>query len=235
MSEKIKVENLHLYYGEKEALKGIDLSVKENMIMSFIGPSGCGKSTFLRCLNRMNDLIPTCRIEGKVYYGGEDIYADKYDVARLRKNVGMVFQKPNPFPFSIFDNIAYGPRTHGIKNKVKLREIVEKSSALGLSGGQMQRLCIARALSVEPDVLLLDEPTSALDPISTEKIEELLLKLKKDYTIVIVTHNMQQALRISDMTAFFLLGNMIECDDTTKMFSSPTDKRTEDYITGRFG
>ena len=251
MSEKIKVENLHLYYGEKEALKGIDLSVKENMIMSFIGPSGCGKSTFLRCLNRMNDLIPTCRIEGKVYYGGEDIYADKYDVARLRKNVGMVFQKPNPFPFSIFDNIAYGPRTHGIKNKVKLREIVEKSlceaglfdevkdrlnsSALGLSGGQMQRLCSARALSVEPDVLLLDEPTSALDPISTEKIEELLLKLKKDYTIVIVTHNMQQALRISDMTAFFLLGNMIECDDTTKMFSSPTDKRTEDYITGRFG
>lgn len=251
MSEKIKVENLHLYYGEKEALKGIDLSVKENMIMSFIGPSGCGKSTFLRCLNRMNDLIPTCRIEGKVYYGGEDIYADKYDVARLRKNVGMVFQKPNPFPFSIFDNIAYGPRTHGIKNKVKLREIVEKSlceaglfdevkdrlnsSALGLSGGQMQRLCIARALSVEPDVLLLDEPTSALDPISTERIEELLLKLKKDYTIVIVTHNMQQAVRISDNTAFFLLGELIEYGNTEQIFSQPGNKKTEDYITGRFG
>lgn len=251
MENKIKAEDLHLYYGEKEALKGIDIEIREKEIMSLIGPSGCGKSTFLRCLNRMNDLVPGCTIKGKVYYNGEDIYSPLSDTVKLRKNVGMVFQKPNPFPFSIFENIAYGPRTHGIKNKIRLKEIVEKalveaglwnevkdglnSSALSLSGGQMQRLCIARALAVEPDVLLLDEPTSALDPISTEKIEELLLKLKKDYTIVIVTHNMQQALRISDRTAFFLLGDMVECSDTTTMFSNPRDKRTEDYITGRFG
>ena len=251
MSEKMKTENLHLFYGEKEALKGIDISIVEKQIVSLIGPSGCGKSTFLRCLNRMNDLIKDCRIEGKIYYNGLDIYAPSSDTARLRKNVGMVFQKPNPFPFSIFENTAYGPKTHGMRNKVKLQETVEKalseaglwnevkdrlnSSAMGLSGGQMQRLCIARALAVEPDVLLLDEPTSALDPISTEKIEELLLTLKDRYTIVIVTHNMQQALRISDMTAFFLLGEMVEYGETTKMFYSPQDKRTEDYITGRFG
>ena len=249
MSEKMKAEDLHLYYGEKEALKGINISIDEKKIVSLIGPSGCGKSTFLRCLNRMNDLIKDCRIEGKIYYNNEDIYAPGCDTAQLRKNVGMVFQKPNPFPFSIFENIAYGPKTHGLKNKVKLQEKVEKalteaglwdevkdrlnSSAMGLSGGQMQRLCIARALAVEPDVLLLDEPTSALDPISTEKIEELLLKDR--YTIVIVTHNMQQALRISDMTAFFLLGEMVEYGETTKMFYTPHDKRTEDYITGRFG
>lgn len=251
MSEKMKTENLHLFYGEKEALKGIDISIGEKQIVSLIGPSGCGKSTFLRCLNRMNDLIKDCRIEGKIYYNGLDIYAPSSDTATLRKNVGMVFQKPNSFPFSIFENIAYGPKTHGLRNKVKLQETVEKalseaglwdevkdrlnSSAMGLSGGQMQRLCIARALAVEPDVLLLDEPTSALDPISTEKIEELLLTLKDRYTIVIVTHNMQQALRISDMTAFFLLGEMVEYGETTKMFYSPQDKRTEDYITGRFG
>lgn len=251
MSEKMKAEDLHLYYGEKEALKGINISIDEKKIVSLIGPSGCGKSTFLRCLNRMNDLIKDCRIEGKIYYNNEDIYAPGCDTAQLRKNVGMVFQKPNPFPFSIFENIAYGPNTHGLKNKVKLQEKVEKalteaglwdevkdrlnSSAMGLSGGQMQRLCIARALAVEPDVLLLDEPTSALDPISTEKIEELLLTLKDRYTIVIVTHNMQQALRISDMTAFFLLGEMVEYGETTKMFYTPHDKRTEDYITGRFG
>ncbi|MGN1163608.1 MAG: phosphate ABC transporter ATP-binding protein PstB [Candidatus Ornithospirochaeta sp.] len=251
MSEKIRTEGLHLYYGAKEALKGIDMVIEEKKIVSLIGPSGCGKSTFLRCLNRMNDLIEGCRIEGKVYYNGDDIYGPDSDTTVLRKNVGMVFQKPNPFPFSIFENVAYGPRTHGLKNKVKLSERVEaalaeaglwdevkdrlNSSALSLSGGQMQRLCIARALAVEPDVLLLDEPTSALDPISTEKIEELLLRLKNEYTIVIVTHNMQQALRISDMTAFFLLGDLIEYSDTTKMFSVPRDKRTEDYITGRFG
>ena len=251
MSEKMKAEDLHLYYGEKEALKGINISIDEKKIVSLIGPSGCGKSTFLRCLNRMNDLIKDCRIEGKIYYNNEDIYAPGCDTAQLRKNVGMVFQKPNPFPFSIFENIAYDPKTHGLKNKVKLQEKVEKalteaglwdevkdrlnSSAMGLSGGQMQRLCIARALAVEPDVLLLDEPTSALDPISTEKIEELLLTLKDRYTIVIVTHNMQQALRISDMTAFFLLGEMVEYGETTKMFYTPHDKRTEDYITGRFG
>ena len=251
MSEKMKAEDLHLYYGEKEALKGINISIDEKKIVSLIGPSGCGKSTFLRCLNRMNDLIKDCRIEGKIYYNNEDIYAPGCDTAQLRKNVGMVFQKPNQFPFSIFENIAYGPKTHGLKNKVKLQEKVEKalteaglwdevkdrlnSSAMGLSGGQMQRLCIARALAVEPDVLLLDEPTSALDPISTEKIEELLLTLKDRYTIVIVTHNMQQALRISDMTAFFLLGEMVEYGETTKMFYTPHDKRTEDYITGRFG
>ena len=251
MSEKMKAEDLHLYYGEKEALKGINISIDEKKIVSLIGPSGCGKSTFLRCLNRMNDLIKDCRIEGKIYYNNEDIYAPGCDTAQLRKNVGMVFRKPNPFPFSIFENIAYGTKTHGLKNKVKLQEKVEKalteaglwdevkdrlnSSAMGLSGGQMQRLCIARALAVEPDVLLLDEPTSALDPISTEKIEELLLTLKDRYTIVIVTHNMQQALRISDMTAFFLLGEMVEYGETTKMFYTPHDKRTEDYITGRFG
>ena len=235
MSEKMKAEDLHLYYGEKEALKGINISIDEKKIVSLIGPSGCGKSTFLRCLNRMNDLIKDCRIEGKIYYNNEDIYAPGCDTAQLRKNVGMVFQKPNPFPFSIFENIAYGPKTHGLKNKVKLQEKVEKalteaglwdevkdrlnSSAMGLSGGQMQRLCIARALA----------------PISTEKIEELLLTLKDRYTIVIVTHNMQQALRISDMTAFFLLGEMVEYGETTKMFYTPHDKRTEDYITGRFG
>lgn len=251
MSEKIKSEDLHLYYGEKEALKGINISIEEKNIVSLIGPSGCGKSTFLRCLNRMNDLIKGVRIEGEVLYNGEDIYSPSTDTALLRKNVGMVFQKPNPFPFSIFENIAYGPKTHGLKNKVKLQEKVEKalyeaglwdevkdrlnSSAMGLSGGQMQRLCIARALAVEPDVLLLDEPTSALDPISTERIEELLLGLKEHYTIVIVTHNMQQALRISDKTAFFLLGDLVEYSNTTQLFSSPRDKRTEDYITGRFG
>ena len=247
----LTIRDLCLWYGQTQALKSVSMDIPDKSITAFIGPSGCGKSTFLKTLNRMNDLVDGVRITGEVKYHDADIYAPAVNVTALRKSIGMVFQKPNPFPFSIFDNIAYGPRTHGIKNKVKLREIVEKSlceaglfdevkdrlnsSALGLSGGQMQRLCIARALSVEPDVLLLDEPTSALDPISTEKIEELLLKLKKDYTIVIVTHNMQQALRISDMTAFFLLGLMIECDDTTKMFSSPTDKRTEDYITGRFG
>lgn len=251
MSKKIKSEDLHLYYGEKEALKGINISIEEKNIVSLIGPSGCGKSTFLRCLNRMNDLIKGVRIEGEVLYNGEDIYSPSTDTALLRKNVGMVFQKPNPFPFSIFENIAYGPKTHGLKNKVKLQEKVEKalyeaglwdevkdrlnSSAMGLSGGQMQRLCIARALAVEPDVLLLDEPTSALDPISTERIEELLLGLKEHYTIVIVTHNMQQALRISDKTAFFLLGDLVEYSNTTQLFSSPRDKRTEDYITGRFG
>ena len=251
MIEKIRTEALHLYYGEKEALKGIDMVIGEKQIVSLIGPSGCGKSTFLRCLNRMNDLIEGCRIQGNVYYKGKDIYGPDFDTTALRKDVGMVFQKPNPFPFSIFENVAYGPRTHGLKNKVKLSERVEaalteaglwdevkdrlNSSALSLSGGQMQRLCIARALAVEPDVLLLDEPPSALDPISTEKIEELLLRLKDQYTIVIVTHNMQQALRISDMTAFFLLGDLVEYSDTTKMFSVPRDKRTEDYITGRFG
>ncbi len=251
MSDIFTVEDLHLYYGAAEALKGINITIPEKSIVSLIGPSGCGKSTFLRCLNRMNDLIPSCRIEGKVLYNGMDIYERSVDVPLLRKEVGMVFQKPNPFPFSIYDNIAYGPRTHGIRNKVKLDEIVESSltaaglfdevkdrlnkSAMGLSGGQQQRLCIARAIAVDPTVLLMDEPTSALDPISTQRIEDLALELKKKYTIVIVTHNMQQALRISDYTAFFLLGDLIEYSETTKMFSSPENKKTEDYITGRFG
>ncbi len=251
MSDIFTVEDLHLYYGETEALKGVNIAIPEKSIVSLIGPSGCGKSTFLRCLNRMNDLIPSCRVEGRVLYRGEDIYDKSVDVPLLRKEVGMVFQKPNPFPFSIYDNIAYGPRTHGIRNRVKLDEIVESSltaaglfdevkdrlqkSAMGLSGGQQQRLCIARAIAVDPAVLLMDEPTSALDPISTQRIEDLALELRKKYTIVIVTHNMQQALRISDYTAFFLLGELIEYSDTTIMFSTPENRKTEDYITGRFG
>jgi len=248
--EKIKVKDLDLYYRDFKALKNINLQIAEKEITAFIGPSGCGKSTLLKTLNRMNDLVEGCRIEGQVLLDGEDIYG-KIDVNDLRKKVGMVFQKPNPFPMSIYDNIAYGPRTHGIKSKAKLDEIVEKSlrdvaiwdevkdrlkkSALGLSGGQQQRLCIARALAVEPEVILMDEPTSALDPISTSKIEDLAMELKKDYTIIMVTHNMQQAARISDKTAFFLLGEMVEFDETEKLFSMPSDKRTEDYITGRFG
>lgn len=251
MSDIFTVEDLHLYYGETEALKGVNIAIPEKTIVSLIGPSGCGKSTFLRCLNRMNDLIPSCRVEGRILYKGNDIYDKSVDVPLLRKEVGMVFQKPNPFPFSIYDNIAYGPRTHGIRNRVKLDEIVESSltaaglfdevkdrlekSAMGLSGGQQQRLCIARAIAVDPAVLLMDEPTSALDPISTQRIEDLALELRKKYTIVIVTHNMQQALRISDYTAFFLLGELIEYSDTTKMFSTPENRKTEDYITGRFG
>jgi phosphate transport system ATP-binding protein len=248
--EKINVTNLDLYYGDFQALKDVSLNLDEKIITSFIGPSGCGKSTFLKTLNRMNDLIDGCRIYGQILLDGENIYKN-IDINSLRKRVGMVFQKPNPFPMSIYDNIAYGPRTHGIKSKVVLDEIVEKSltsaaiweeakdrlkqSALGLSGGQQQRLCIARALAVEPEVLLMDEPTSALDPISTSKIEDLVLELKKHYTIIIVTHNMQQATRISDKTAFFLLGEVIEFDTTQNLFSMPKDKRTEDYITGRFG
>ncbi len=257
-----KVENLNLYFNDYHALKDINVSIPKKEIVSIIGPSGCGKSTFLRCLNRMNDLVEGCKITGKILYqpqdGGKDGSVDegsdiyhKYDVNTLRKKVGMVFQKANPFPMSIYDNIAYGPRTHGITKKSELDEIVEsslrdaaiwdetkdrlKKSALGMSGGQQQRLCIARALAVKPDVLLMDEPTSALDPISTSKIEDLALKLKDKYTIVIVTHNMQQAARISDKTAFFLMGDLIEIDDTKKLFSKPGDKRTEDYITGRFG
>ena len=248
--DKFKIENLDLYYGNFKALKAINMDIPEKEITAFIGPSGCGKSTLLKSLNRMNDLVEGCKITGKVTLDGEDIYGDM-DVNLLRKRVGMVFQKPNPFPMSIYDNIAYGPRTHGIRSKVKLDEIVEKSlrgaaiwdevkdrlkkSALGMSGGQQQRLCIARALAVEPEVLLMDEPTSALDPISTSKIEDLAVELKKDYTIIIVTHNMQQAARISDRTAFFLLGEMVEFNETEKLFSMPEDKRTEDYITGRFG
>ncbi len=248
--EKIQIENLNLYYGSFQALKNINFSVPEKEITALIGPSGCGKSTLLKTLNRMNDLVEGCRIEGSVTLDGEDIYG-KMDVNLLRKRVGMVFQKPNPFPMSVYDNIAYGPRTHGIRNKAKLDDIVERSllgaaiwdevkdrlkkSALGLSGGQQQRLCIARALAVEPEILLMDEPTSALDPISTAKIEELAMELKTKYTIVIVTHNMQQAVRISDKTAFFLLGEMIEFGDTERLFSQPREKRTEDYITGRFG
>ena len=251
MNNIFKVNDLHLYYSETEALKGINIEIPEYSIVSLIGPSGCGKSTFLRCLNRMNDLIPSCHITGEILFRNKNIYDKDVDVPFLRKEVGMVFQKPNPFPFSIYDNIAYGPRTHGIKNKVKLDEIVESSltaaglfdevkdrlnkSAFGLSGGQQQRLCIARAIAVNPSVLLMDEPTSALDPISTQRIEDLALELKKKYTIVIVTHNMQQALRISDKTAFFLLGNLIEYSDTTELFSVPKNKKTEDYITGRFG
>mgnify|MGYP004645439597 CR=1 FL=1 len=247
---KFDIQNAELYYSGFKALKGINLQIPENKITSFIGPSGCGKSTLLKSLNRMNDLIEGCRITGKFLLDGEDIYG-KMDVNLLRKRVGMVFQKPNPFPMSVYDNIAFGPRTHGVHSKVKLDDIVEKSlrdaaiwdelkdrlkkSALGLSGGQQQRLCIARALAVEPDVLLMDEPTSALDPISTSKIEDLAIELKKCYTIVMVTHNMQQAARISDKTAFFLLGEVVEYDDTEKLFSAPRDKRTEDYITGRFG
>jgi len=248
--DKFQIKDLNLYYGDFHALKGISLSLKRNKITSFIGPSGCGKSTLLKTLNRMNDLVEGCRITGKILLDGEDIYGDM-DVNRLRKRVGMVFQKPNPFPMSVYDNIAYGPRTHGIRSKVKLDEIVEwalrsaaiwdevkdrlRESALGLSGGQQQRLCIARALAVQPEVLIMDEPTSALDPISTAKIEELVVELKKDYTIIIVTHNMQQAVRISDYTAFLLLGEVIEYGPTAELFSVPKDRRTEDYITGRFG
>ncbi len=248
---KISSRDLHLYYGENHALKGINLDILEKRITAFIGPSGCGKSTFLKTLNRMNDLVPGVKITGQVLLDGEDVYSPKVDVTLLRKKVGMVFQKPNPFPMSIYDNIAYGPRIHGIKSKHKLDEIVERSlqgaalwdevkdrlkkSALGLSGGQQQRLCIARALAVEPDVLLMDEPTSALDPISTMKIEELMSELKETYTVAIVTHNMQQATRISDYTAFFLVGEMIEYGKTEDLFSMPKQKKTEDYITGRFG
>ena len=248
--DKIKVENLDLYYGNFQALKNINLGMQQNEITAFIGPSGCGKSTLLKSLNRMNDLIEGCKITGQVTLDGEDIYGNM-DINLLRKRVGMVFQKPNPFPMSIYDNIAFGPRTHGIKAKAKLDDIVERSlrdaaiwdeakdrlkkSALGMSGGQQQRLCIARALSVQPEVLLMDEPTSALDPISTAKIEDLAIELKKQYTIILVTHNMQQAVRISDKTAFFLLGEMVEFAPTDEMFSMPKDKRTEDYITGRFG
>ncbi|MCD7755989.1 MAG: phosphate ABC transporter ATP-binding protein PstB [Firmicutes bacterium] len=251
MNSVISAKDMCLWYGDFQALKNICLEVPEHSITALIGPSGCGKSTFLKCLNRMNDLIPGVKIGGQILYRGEDIYGKGVDVNQLRKNVGMVFQKPNPFPMSVYDNIAYGPRTHGIRNRAKLNEIVEKSlrgaaiwdevkdrlkkSALGLSGGQQQRLCIARALAVEPDILLMDEPTSALDPISTGKIEELTLELKKDYTIIIVTHNMQQALRISDNTAFFLLGELVEWGTTDSVFSTPTDPRTENYITGRFG
>ena len=250
MAEKFVVENLNLHYGDFHALKDINLSMNENEITAFIGPSGCGKSTFLKTLNRMNDLVAGCKIDGSIKLDGEDIYGDM-DVNILRKRVGMVFQKPNPFPMSIYDNIAFGPRTHGIKNKAKLDDIVEKSlrdaaiwdevkdrlkkSALGMSGGQQQRLCIARALAVKPEVILMDEPTSALDPISTSKIEDLVLELKKDYTIIMVTHNMQQATRVSDRTVFFLLGEIIESGKTEDIFSVPKDKRTEDYITGRFG
>ena len=252
MSEQAKfsVKGLDLYYGDFHALKDVNLDINAKEITAFIGPSGCGKSTFLKTLNRMNDLVEGCKITGDVRLDGENIYSGM-DVSQLRKRVGMVFQKPNPFPMSIYDNIAYGPRTHGIHNKAKLNEIVETSlrqaaiwdevkdrlnkSALGMSGGQQQRLCIARALAVEPEVLLMDEPTSALDPISTSKIEDLVIELKKDYTIIMVTHNMQQATRVSDKTVFFLLGEIIESGDTEKLFSVPTDKRTEDYITGRFG
>ena len=249
--DKIVIEHLNLWYGSFQALKDINLRLPANEITAFIGPSGCGKSTLLKSLNRMNDLVEGCRIEGTVTLDGEDIFSRKMDVNLLRKRVGMVFQKPNPFPMSIYDNVAYGPRTHGVRSRVKLDEIVEKSlrgaaiwdevkdrlkkSALGMSGGQQQRLCIARALAVEPEVLLMDEPTSALDPISTSRIEELAMELKKDYTIVMVTHNMQQAARISDKTAFFLLGDMVEFGPTEKIFSMPQDRRTEDYLTGRFG
>lgn len=248
---KIDVSNMDLYYGDFHALKNINLSIDANEVTAFIGPSGCGKSTLLKSINRMNDLVPGCRITGEMLLDGENIYGGKMDVNGLRKRVGMVFQEPNPFPMSIYDNIAYGPRTHGVRSKAKLDDIVEQSlrqaaiwdevkdrlkkSALGMSGGQQQRLCIARALAVQPEVLLMDEPTSALDPISTSKIEDLAVELKKDYTIVMVTHNMQQAARISDKTAFFLLGEVVEYGETEQIFSMPKDKRTEDYITGRFG
>lgn len=247
---KFEISNLDLFYGDFKALKNINLNITEGDITAFIGPSGCGKSTLLKSLNRMNDLVEDCRITGKVLLDGEDIYGSM-DLNHLRKRVGMVFQKPNPFPMSIYDNVAYGPRTHGIRSKVKLDEIVEKAlrdaaiwdevkdrlkkNALGMSGGQQQRLCIARALAVQPEVLLMDEPTPALDPISTSRIEELAVELKKEYTIIMVTHNMQQAARISDKTAFFLLGEVVEYGDTEQIFSMPKDKRTEDYITGRFG
>ena len=251
MSDIISVKDLCLWYGQHQALKDVSIEIPEKSITALIGPSGCGKSTFLKTLNRMNDLVPDVKISGSVKYRDEDIFAPSADVNELRRQIGMVFQKPNPFPMSIYDNIAYGPRTHGIKFRAKLDDIVERSlrgaaiwdevkdrlkkNALGLSGGQQQRLCIARALAVEPQVLLMDEPTSALDPISTSKIEELAMQLKEKYTIVIVTHNMQQAVRISDYTAFFLLGELVECGGTEKLFSQPEDKRTEDYITGRFG
>lgn len=247
---KISVKNLNLWYGDFQALKNINMDIEANQVTAFIGPSGCGKSTFLKCLNRMNDLVEGCRITGEITLDGVDINS-KIDVNQLRKRVGMVFQKPNPFPMSVYDNIAFGPKTHGVKDKKELDKIVERAlkgaalwdevkdrlhkSALGLSGGQQQRLCIARALAVDPEVLLMDEPTSALDPISTSKIEDLVLELKKKYTIIIVTHNMQQAARISDMTAFFLLGDLIEYNKTDKLFSMPDNKKTEDYITGRFG
>ena len=253
MSDKTIIESraLNLYYGDNHALKDISIQIPANKITALIGPSGCGKSTFLKTLNRMNDLVPGVRIDGEVFYNGENIYGKDVDVTRLRKQIGMVFQKANPFPMSIYDNIAYGPRTHCVRGKAKLDDIVERSlrdaaiwdevkdrlnkSALGLSGGQQQRLCIARALAVEPDILLMDESTSALDPISTSKIEELAMELKNRYTVVMVTHNMQQAVRVSDETAFFLLGELVEFGDTERIFSHPQDKRTEDYITGRFG
>lgn len=248
---KVKVENLNLYYGENHALKDVNMDIQENAVTAFIGPSGCGKSTFLKTLNRMNDLVDGVRIDGKVLLDGEDIYDPSVDTTILRKKVGMVFQQPNPFPMSIYDNIAYGPRVHGIRDKKRLDQIVEESlrgaaifdevkdrlkkSVMGLSGGQQQRICIARALAVQPEVLLMDEPTSALDPISTSKIEDLMEDLKKKYTVIVVTHNMQQATRVSDQTAFFLVGEMVEFGDTKQIFSYPQDKRTEDYITGRFG
>ena len=248
---KVKVENLNLYYGENHALKDVNMDIQENAVTAFIGPSGCGKSTFLKTLNRMNDLVDGVRIDGKVLLDGEDIYEPGVDTTILRKKVGMVFQQPNPFPMSIYDNIAYGPRVHGLRDKKRLDQIVEESlrgaaifdevkdrlkkSAMGLSGGQQQRICIARALAVQPEVLLMDEPTSALDPISTSKIEDLMEDLKKKYTVIVVTHNMQQATRVSDQTAFFLVGEMVEFGDTKQIFSYPQDKRTEDYITGRFG
>ncbi len=251
MSDIMTAKDLNLWYDKTQALKNVNITIPEKSITAFIGPSGCGKSTFLKTLNRMNDLIPSVKITGEVCYNGRNIYDSSVDVNELRREIGMVFQKPNPFPMSIYDNIAYGPRTHGIRSKVKLDEIVEQSlrdaaiwdevkdrlkkNALGMSGGQQQRLCIARALAVKPKILLMDEPTSALDPISTSRIEELAIQLKKSYTIVIVTHNMQQAVRISDNTAFFLLGELIEYGETEKLFSQPNDKRTEDYITGRFG
>lgn len=251
MEEKIKVEDLDLFYGDFQALHSVNLDVRENEILAFIGPSGCGKSTLLKCLNRMNDLVVACKIEGKVTLDGQNIYAKNYDVNNLRKRVGMVFQQPNPFPMSIYENIAYGPKTHGVKNKAKLDEIVEsslkqaaiweevkndlKKSALSLSGGQQQRLCIARALAVNPEVILMDEPTSALDPVSTGKIEDLAQDLKENYTIVIVTHNMQQASRISDKTAFFLNGVIVEQGSTLDIFQNPKNEKTEKYITGRFG
>ena len=251
MSDILEAKTLNLWYGEHHALHDVSLSVPEKSVTALIGPSGCGKSTFLKTLNRMNDLIPGVKITGEVNYKGQNILAPSVDVSALRREIGMVFQKPNPFPMSIYDNVAYGPRTHGVRARAKLDDIVERSlrgaaiwdevkdrlkkNALGLSGGQQQRLCIARALAVEPEVLLMDEPTSALDPISTSRVEELALELKENYTIVIVTHNMQQAVRISDRTAFFLLGELVECGDTERIFSQPADKRTEDYITGRFG